>query len=530
MRKFVLTVSALLLCTMAGAQRVLTLDSCRAMAIENNKDLRMSEIDREIAENNKKAAFSKYLPRVNAVGAYVYTSKDIHLISEEQEQKLRGMGSGLTSQIQEVKNNFAEQLQQNIQQLQQNPQFLQYLQANPQVAQMFQGAMQNYVPQLMQTLQSPGRLEQSLAPIAGVGGEIADALTLNTHNIFLASIMLTQPIYMGGKIVAYNKITDYLLQVEENKETLANQEIIVKVDEAYWQIVSLESKKRLAESYAQSLRTLEANVERMEDQGFATKADVLNVKVKLNEAEVTLIQVDNGLALCKMLLCQICGMPFETEFTLEDADQSDILLLADISEAENIDTLNVDGKNVDRPELNSLELATKIYEQKVKVARAEFLPNVALTGGYTWTNPNSFNGFENKMKGMWTVGIGVKIPIITGGERIYKTRAAKLEAEKASYKLEETQEKIELQVKQSSQHVIEAAKRLSTAQKSLQSAQENLHYANVGLKEGVIPVSNVLLAETAWLQAQSAMVQAKIDLKLAQLYLNKATGQLRIGN
>ena len=47
----------------------------------------------------------------------------------EQEQKLRGMGTGLTSQIQEVKNNFAEQLQQNIQQLQQNPQFLQYLQA-----------------------------------------------------------------------------------------------------------------------------------------------------------------------------------------------------------------------------------------------------------------------------------------------------------------------------------------------------------------------------------------------------------------
>jgi addiction module HigA family antidote len=196
----------------------------------------------------------------------------------------------------------------------------------------------------------------------------------------------------------------------------------------------------------------------------------------------------------------------------------------------NLDTANIDGRNVNRPELRALELADKIYEQKINVARAEFLPNVALTGGYTWTNPNCFDGFENKMKGMWTVGIGVKIPIITGGERIYKTRAAKLEAAKASYKLEETQEKIELQVKQSSQHVIEAAKRLSTAQKSLQSAQENLHYANVGLKEGVIPVSNVLLAETAWLQAQSAMVQAKIDLKLAQLYLNKATGQLRIGN
>ena len=76
MKKFYIIAAAMLISISANAQRVLTLDSCRAMAINNNKDLRMSEIDREIAENNKKAAFSKYLPRVNAVGAYVYTSKE----------------------------------------------------------------------------------------------------------------------------------------------------------------------------------------------------------------------------------------------------------------------------------------------------------------------------------------------------------------------------------------------------------------------------------------------------------------------
>ena len=389
-----------------------------------------------------------------------------------------------------------------------------------------QNVQQTYLPQLVQAVNSPGQIEAALTAANALGNEIADALTLNTHNIVLASVMLTQPVYMGGKIAAYNKITDYLYQVEENKNTLATQEIIVKVDEAYWQIVSLESKKKLAESYVNLLRTLDGNVEKMVENGFATKADGLSVKVKLNEAEVAIIQVDNGLTLCKMLLCQICGLPFETDFTLADSDNENIVTLSDISEAESIDTSAVDGKNVNRPELNSLELATKIYEQKVNVARSEFLPNVALTGGYTWTNPSCFNGFENKMRGMWTVGVGVKIPVITGGERIYKTRVAKLEAEKASCKLEETQEKIELQVKQSSQKVVEAAKRLSTAQKSLQSAEENLRYANVGLKEGVIPVSNVLAAQTAWLQAQSAMVQAKIDLKLAKLYLDKATGRL----
>ena len=523
MKRIVIMALPLMLGFQLHAQSILTLDSCRAMAINNNKDVMMSALDREIAENNKKAAFSKFLPRVNAIGAYSYTSKNINLISEEQEERLRGVGTNLVTQINDGKTALLQQ----VEQLQQNPEFLQLLQANPQLAQAFQ----NYMPTILQTIQSPGQIETMLGSINGLGNELADALTLNTHNIFLASIMLTQPIYMGGKIIAYNKITDYLSQIEESKYDLQNQELIVKVDEAYWQIVSLESKKKLAQSYANLLRTLDGNVEKMINNGFATQADGLTVKVKLNEAEVTLIQVDNGLALCKMLLCQICGMPLDSDFSLADSNQGDdIITLADISEAENIDTTTIDGKNVNRPELNSLELANKIYEQKINIARSEFLPNVVLTGGYTWTNPSCFDGFENKMKGMWTVGVGVKVPIITGGERIYKTRAAKLEAQKTEYKLDETREKIELQVKQSSQRVVEAAQRLSTAQKSLQSAEENLRYANVGLKEGVIPVSSVLEAQTGWLKAQSTMVQAKIDLKLAKLYLNKAIGQLTINN
>ncbi|MCR5454086.1 MAG: TolC family protein [Bacteroidales bacterium] len=526
MKRLLLIVWLVIVATQVHAQTaVLTLDSCRAMAISSNKDMMMSALDMEIAEYNKKTAFSKFLPRVSATGAYVYTSKNINLINDEQEQRLRDLGNNFAQSWQDGKQNIANFLMQ----MQQNPNFMTLLQNNPSLAEF----MQTNMTSIMSALQTPGRVDGIFGAINGVGTELADALTLNTHNIFLASIMLTQPVYMGGKIVAYNKITDYLSQVEESKHLLHNQEIIVKVDEAYWQIVSLESKKRLAESYTQLLRTLDANVEKMITNGFATRADGLTVKVKLNEAEVTMIQVDNGLSLCKMLLCQICGMPLDSEFTLADGIQDgDIGDMGDFEEIDEsmIDTTEVDGKNVNRPELNQLELANKIYEQKVNIARSEFLPNVALTGGYTWTNPSSFNGFENKMEGMWTVGVAVKIPIITGGERIYKTRVAKLEAQKTAYKLDEVREKIELQVKQSSQRVNEASRRLVTAQKSLQSANENLRYANVGLKEGVIPVSSVLEAQTGWLKAQSTMVQAQIDLRLAKLHLDKALGSLSLGH
>lgn len=49
-------------------------------------------------------------------------------------------------------------------------------------------------------------------------------------------------------------------------------------------------------------------------EGVATKADGLSVKVKVNEAEMKLTQVDNGLSLSKMVLCQLCGLPLMMKY------------------------------------------------------------------------------------------------------------------------------------------------------------------------------------------------------------------------
>lgn len=61
-------------------------------------------------------------------------------------------------------------------------------------------------------------------------------------------------------------------------------------------------------------------------------------------------------------------------------------------------------------------------------------------------------------------------------------------------------------------------------------ANENLRYATLGFEEGVIPASNVLEAHTAWLSAQSEKIDAQIDVKLTEIYLRKATGELTIDN
>ena len=174
-----------------------------------------------------------------------------------------------------------------------------------------------------------------------------------------------------------------------------------------------------------------------------------------------------------------------------------------------------------------MDLAAKIYDQKINVVRAEFLPSVGLTANYLFTNPSLVNGFERKVRGMWAVGVMVKVPVFHWGEGLYKVKAAKAEANIARYKLDDVKEKVELQVTQSTYKVNEAAKKLAMAEKNMSKAEENLRYATLGFKEGVIPTSNVLEAQTAWLSAQSGKIDAQIDLKMSEVYLNKSMGTLK---
>jgi outer membrane protein TolC len=265
----------------------------------------------------------------------------------------------------------------------------------------------------------------------------------------------------------------------------------------------------------------DSDVDKMITEGVATKADGLSVKVKVNEAEMKLTQIDNGLSLSKMVLCQLCGLPLNDEIRLADEDVESLTLL-EYHVGDNVATALAN-----REELRSLDLANKIYDQKVNITRAGFLPTVALTANYMVTNPSLVNGFERKFRGMWAVGAMVQIPIWNWGEGMYKVKAAKAEANIARYQLADAKEKVELQVSQASYKVNEAAKRLSMAEKNLEKADENLRYAKLGFMEGVIPTSNVLEAQTAWLSAQSDKIDAQIDVKLTEVYLRKSMGVLK---
>ena len=103
---------------------------------------------------------------------------------------------------------------------------------------------------------------------------------------------MTQPVYMGGKIRAYNQLAGLSEKLAETGREQELQNVIQETDEAYWQIVSLVNRRNLAIKYVETLKKFVRDIEVLYENGMSTKADMLAVKVKLNQADMALLRVE----------------------------------------------------------------------------------------------------------------------------------------------------------------------------------------------------------------------------------------------
>ena len=467
-----------------SAQRLLTLDSCRAMALRNNKQMGVAKIKQEVNANLRKSARTQYLPKVNAVGGYLWMSREISILNDDQKAALGNMGTNATARLQDALAPLASTL-------------------SPEAQAKMSAGMSQFA----------GALNQ-------VGSGIVDGFRTDTRNMFGGAVTVTQPVFMGGALVAANKMADINEQMAANSLEMKRQNTLFNIDQAYWQVVSLRHKQTLAESYVALVKKLKGDVQKMIDQGVATKGDGLSVGVRVNEAEMALTQVTDGLELSKMLLCQLIGLDEDESITLADEERSELAItLTDAQPSTNSALVN-------RPELKILQNTVDLTKQTTNALKAGNMPTVLLTGGYMISNPNTFNGFEKKFGGVWNVGVVLRVPVWNWGDVRYKVRASKGATAMANLELDDAREMVNLQVRQSNFKVKEARKKLTMAQSNVANADENLRMANLAFKEGTASYTTVMEAQTAWNQAQSQKIDAEIGVKLSEVELQKALGTL----
>lgn len=459
---------------------VTSLATFRQLALQNNKQLMIARQRVRKSEYQSKEALAAYLPAIDFNGGYLYNQRDLSIFDSDQMLPIKS----------------------------------------------FNLETQKYEFDLVT---NPVTHEPILNPATGqpIPASVAylpkEAMTYDIHNVFFGAVTLTQPIFMGGKIVAMNRLARAAGQAARELHNAEAENVIYAVDAAYWQVVSLKAKERLAESYVNLLDSLSSDVHHMYDAGVATRSDVLSVDVKLNSANVDLTKVKNGLVLSRMALAQVCGLPVHTTFTLEDENPERTL---PSSLDENIDGYDMNDVYATRPDLRALEFAVKAAAEQKNAERSSMLPKVALIGSYEFSNPNIYNGFKKNFKGAFSVGAMVSIPIWHWGGNYNKYKAAQADEIARQLQLEDARQLVDLQVNQATFKTQESFKTYHMTVSNLAKADENLRSATLGFREGVATADNVMEAQTAWLKAHSEQVDALIDVEMCRAYLSKALGTL----
>ncbi|MDA3778882.1 MAG: TolC family protein [Bacteroidales bacterium] len=467
----------------------LSLETCRKMAIENNRKIKIDQEHENALSSLQKAAKTQFFPNFSFNGGYLHTNKDFNMLEND-------LFLPIVPQEAIVDGNLDPSV----------------LSGNPELmAETFvlTDVMGHQVP----ASDADGNpLFQNYAYVP------KDAASFGLKNMFLLNVGMTQPIYMGGKIRELNKLAKYTKEISGEKVNLTISEIIINTDKYYWKIISLKEKVELTNRYKKLITNLIKDLNNLYEEGIITRNSILKAKVKYNQIALKLLKAENGLALSRMALNQSIGMPLDTIIQLSDSIVVEPKLIAD-------DDLQNRALE-QRPEISMINKSVKIAESTEKIARSRYLPNIGLTANYMMSNPNPYKGFAQEFGGDWNVGILINIPLYHWGDKRHTLNATKHEKKAVHQKLEEAKELITLEVNQSLYKYEEAIKKVELTKSSLKQAEENLKITNDNFTEGLIKTTEVLDAQTMWQESYADFIEAKTEFKISESNLLKVSGEL----
>jgi outer membrane protein TolC len=340
-------------------------------------------------------------------------------------------------------------------------------------------------------------------------------LNYKVRTVWMGSVQVEQPIFMGGKIQAAYKMAILGKQMAQLNENLTATEVILEVDQAYALMVKAQEMNKVAESYRAVLQELMKNVESAYKHGLKSKNDVLKVQVKLNESELAIRKAENALRLANMNLCHLIGKPL-----IETLQISDDFPVIEQSLETQINDITA------RPEYHLLDRQVAIAKQQVKLSRSELLPQVGIRASYDYVHGLKVNEQRLFDNGGFSVMLNVTVPLFHFGERINKVRASKAQLEQMCIEQADLNEKMYLELTQAANNLDEAKLQAALADRSLEQADENRRISKGEYDAGLEPLSDHLEAQALWQQAYETKVDAHFQLYLSYVKYLKAAGQL----
>lgn len=330
----------------------------------------------------------------------------------------------------------------------------------------------------------------------------------------MGTLNIVQPIYAGGKIQTGNKLAALNVDVKEKQQKLTENEVLLKTEQQYWQLVSLQEKQKTLEKYELLLSDVRKQVDDAYKSGLIIKNDVLKVQIKQSELQANKNKLQNGKKLATMQFCQTIGIPFDSTLVLQE----------NIAINQNPDYYLTNNQVAlsNRTEYQLLEKSVQAAQLQSKMKTGDYLPTVAV--GFMGYHHNMLEkGVSGTTNGLAYVSVSVPISDWWGGKSAIKEHRIKQQIAETTF--EETKGLLNLQMEKSWLDVNEAWKQIAIIQETVVQAEENLKVSQTGYNSGVVTLSDLLEAQALVQETADKLTEAKTQYKLAVSTYLQVTGR-----
>lgn len=361
-----------------------------------------------------------------------------------------------------------------------------------------------------------------LLPVVGADGNPTGAgayfpgYELNGKVDWICSgrVTVTQPVFMGGKIVAGYRMSQLGRDIAWLNIKLREDEVVLQTATAYANVIRAKELHKVQVQYNDLLEELLRTVRMAEANGMGDRNDVMKVEVKVNEGALNLKRTENAVRLAKMNLCHYIGYPLGSDIDIAESSLPESGLVTETADISN------------RPEYQMLDKKVQAAAQQIRVTRADALPQVGIFAGYGYTHGLTVNDETFIDNAGFSVGAKVSIPIFHFGERFYKVRSDKSKYEQAVAERDSSYELMTLEMSKAANELEESEYERVLAASNTASAEENLRVSRLHYDSGTETLSGLLEAQTLWQLANRDSVESDINRFLAWLSYLKTTGDL----
>ena len=324
------------------------------------------------------------------------------------------------------------------------------------------------------------------------------------RNYYQTKISYILPLYTGGKLSEYGRITKAMQRMSKyDTQKLVNEKVF-QTKKAFYDISLIQNYIYNLSKIIKNITHLEDIIGNMKEEGYAKEIDALEVQARLSEAQ----SMYNQAKLNRDLAYQFLSFLLDTEVT-------SIKKVSDMAPMPNVHMDDVESNNID---IQKAKLGLEITQMAIGVEEANYLPTVGAFGEYASADNTLWNDFEEKDS--YTIGVQLKWNVFNGG-----TDDANLEKAKVNYLKVENQvalakSGIALKVKKLETEILSKNADVKSYRKQLQFAKKVYENYSSRYKEGIVSITDVLIKQSKELEILLKLLSVKNERNTKIFELN----------